>query len=102
MVGYRRPRNLRDALVRAAIPPVEGDEKLNPNYISPMTAEPAATNKEPIIQSPKQLKMEQFLTKTGDHATETNYAPDIYILKSQSFGTVQSLLTNPQITEITL
>ena len=31
--GYRRPKNLRDILVRAAIPYRQGDERANPQFV---------------------------------------------------------------------
>ena len=43
MVGFRRPKNLSDILVKAAIPQVEGDEQLNPIHIQLLTAELAST-----------------------------------------------------------
>jgi hypothetical protein len=33
LCGYRRPKNIRDHLVRAAIPYKNGDEKNDPGYI---------------------------------------------------------------------
>lgn len=33
IVGYRRPKNLRDILVNANIPRQEGDERADPNFV---------------------------------------------------------------------
>ena len=67
IVGYRRPKNLRDVFVRAAIPFIAGDEKHNPNHIPPMMTEPAATSQRHKAPGDKQLKMDHNSPKKEDH-----------------------------------
>jgi hypothetical protein len=57
MVGYRRPKNLRDILVRANVPFKQGDETAVPNSLKPLpqieeeiTVPTPATNQEGSIQ----------------------------------------------------
>ena len=57
-------------MVKAAVPPQAGDEKLNPNYTPPKITELATTNQESKVPGDK-LKMDQFLTKQEDYAWGT-------------------------------
>ena len=79
---------LRDVLVRAAIPPLAGDEKSNPNHKTPTMTETVDNTPEPITQVNKQLKMDQFLTKNEkltNGSTEKICQPTIS--KTQPQGT---------------
>ena len=51
---YRRPKNLKDRLVRASIPMLEGDEKHDPTYIPP-----PPTGQEQIDTGPNTLRLRQ-------------------------------------------
>ena len=44
VVGYKRPKNLRDILVNAGIPRQAGDEILDPNYVPPVLQVTSLTN----------------------------------------------------------
>ena len=37
VVGYKRPKNLRDTIVNAGIPRLPGDEKVDPHFVPPVT-----------------------------------------------------------------
>ena len=67
----RWPKSLREFLVRAALPARAGDEKCNPNYITPKVTEEATTNQEPKALGVKQLKIDRFLTKDSENPRAT-------------------------------
>ena len=70
IVGYRQPQNLREFLVRGAIPLRAGNEKCNPNQITLKMTEQATTNQEPKTLGIKQLQIDQFLTKDSENPME--------------------------------
>ena len=84
IVVYRRPKYFRDVLIRAAIPPLAGDEKSNPNHKTPMMTEPVDMTTNPTTQG-NILKMDQFLIKNEEHtrsSTETICQPTISTIQS--------------------
>ena len=70
MTGYRRPKNLRDMLVKALIKPIPGDEQSHPNYVHTEPTQTECSDQKPS-QSLRQTTLDQFITTT----TNTNTSP---------------------------
>ena len=86
MTGYRRPKNLRDLLVKAKIPYMEGDEKSNPQHVpAPERNEvqtPTSTSKTTI-----QTTLDKFLS-TATNTVTPNTNPTTQTPKSTYLGTL--------------
>ncbi len=63
--GYRRPKNLRDTLMRAKVPPLKGDETLNPFLVPTPERQPI------ILQAPSKQKSIKDFFKTSDKRVAT-------------------------------
>jgi hypothetical protein len=63
LCGYRRPKNLRDFLVRAAIPYKPGDEQNDPDYVPPRQEEVKVTTMQGNQGKSVQTKMHDFFQK---------------------------------------
>ena len=78
VVGYKRPKNLRDTLVNAGIPRLPGDEKFDPHYVPPVTNSISLIeiNTVPVDAAPqRQSSITDFFTrapKTQDGLTQVN------------------------------
>ena len=76
MCGYRRPKNLRDILVRASLPPKSGDyEEADPDFVTTSETAPSVIEPEPIAGTSKQSSITDFFKPTTrvDHPkSQTN------------------------------
>ena len=72
MIGYRRPKNLRDVFVHASIPRLEGDETVDPNHVEPPRVEAVgyATAATRINNQTTQMSKRGFLTDISGLALE--------------------------------
>ena len=84
LVGYRRPKNMRDVLVHANIPRIAGDELIDPNQPPTMvidtTGEPPAT-----LGMSKQKQITDFFTVSKE--TGTSNVVKSSSITSQGSGT---------------
>ena len=73
-MGYRRPKNLRQLLVRANLPRKEGDESFDPLYVPPavITTRETQTITDRQIIKLKQTKITKFLVKRTSPPSQTN------------------------------
>ena len=65
MIGYRRPKNLRDLLVRADIPPLPEDEGFQnkPNKVDKTSTDPLPPPNNQLAS--KQTTLDSFITRTS-------------------------------------
>ena len=78
-MGYRRPKNLRDILIRANLPRKPGDELCDPTYETPPATQsrPTQTVSDRQIIRYKQTSITKFLVKTTKAKKDTNKATGI-------------------------